>query len=289
MFAGDAYSALIRSRVRLQLWKASISSRTHNGYKVTDTSMGSWFFKTGTLISVQAFLLSVSVLAGQEVQLRTSRNIVATFSVVACDSENRQWGVATQSKVLAVGSIVPFARTEVGAIATQAWANTSFGPRGLKLLAQGKSARDVLDLLLESDPDRAHRQVAIVDREGRVAEFTGEKCLDWAGAKSGQHFCCLGNILVGEEVASAMAQAFEETEGILADRMLAAMKAGQAAGGDRRGRQSSALLIVQDKGGYSGFDDRYVDLRVDDHPRPIEELGRLLDLRLKRSEPANGR
>ena len=210
------------------------------------------------------------------------RDIVATFSIVACDLERRQWGVVTQSRVLAVGSIVPFAKAEVGAIATQSWANTTFGPNGLKMLSEAKSAQETLDTLLENDDDREHRQVAIVDRQGRIAHFTGDKCLKWAGAQTGDHYCCLGNILVGKEVVSDMAETFEKTDGSLADRMLAAMVAGQNAGGDRRGRQSTGMLIVQDKAGYSGFDDRYIDLRVDDHPRPIEELGRLLDLRLGR-------
>ncbi len=213
-----------------------------------------------------------------------ARGVVATFSMVACDLENRQWGVATQSRVLAVGSIVPFAKAEVGAIATQSWANTSFGPRGLKMLGNGKPAQETLDALLKSDDGRANRQLAIIDRQGRVAHFTGDACSDWAGAETGEHFCCLGNILTGEEVVREMARAFQKTEGLLADRMMAAMIAGQSAGGDRRGRQSAAMLVVQEKAGYSGFDNRYIDLRVDDHPRPIEELGRLLDLRLRREK-----
>jgi len=211
-----------------------------------------------------------------------TRGVVATFSIVACDLDKRQWGVATQSRVLAVGSIVPFAKAEIGAIATQAWANTSYGPRGLKMLEGGHSAQQTLDALLESDNGRENRQLAIIDRQGHVAHFTGEACSDWAGAVVGKHFCCLGNILTGEEVVREMSRAFQEAKGALADRMLAALVAAEAAGGDRRGRQSAAMLIVQEKAGYSGFDDRHIDLRVDDHPRPIEELGRLLDLRLRR-------
>lgn len=209
------------------------------------------------------------------------RGVVSTFSIVACDLKNRQWGVATQSRVLAVGSIVPFAQAEVGAVATQSWANTSFGPEGLKMLNAGRTARETLDDLLQQDEGRAQRQVALVDRLGRVAHFTGEECLDWAGAKTGENFCCLGNILTGEEVVKEMADTFQKTVGPLADKMMSAMAAGQAAGGDRRGRQSAALLIVQEMAGYGGFDDRYIDLRVDDHPRPIEELGRLLELRFR--------
>ncbi|MBI83273.1 MAG: hypothetical protein CMJ81_08770 [Planctomycetaceae bacterium] len=217
--------------------------------------------------------------AGDEFPRPLQRGVVSTFSIVACDLKNRQWGVATQSRVLAVGSIVPFAQAEVGAVATQSWANTSFGPQGLKMLNAGHTARETLDELLQRDEGRDQRQVAIVDRLGRVAHFTGEECLDWAGARTGENFCCLGNILTGEEVVEAMAGTFQKTVGPLADKMMSAMAAGQAAGGDRRGRQSAALLIVQEMAGYSGFDDRYIDLRVDDHPRPIEELGRLLKLR----------
>ena len=228
------------------------------------------------------FTLSVLAPAEDDLSPPPRGNVVATFSIVACDLEKGRWGVATQSRVLAVGSIVPFAKAKVGAIATQSWANTTFGPRGLEVLGEGRTAQETLDALLESDPGRAERQVAIVDRQGRIAHFTGENCLDWAGAVAGDHFCCLGNILESEEVVTAMAKAFQETDGQLADRMVAALAAGQAAGGDRRGRQSAALLVVQDKAGYGGFDDRYIDLRVDDHSHPIEELGRLLDLKLRR-------
>jgi len=231
-----------------------------------------------------ACLLTPYVASAEEFYIQTSDAIVATFSIVACDLEKRQWGVATQSRVLAVGSIVPFAKADVGAIATQAWANTSFGPRGLKMLNNGVNAQETLDSLIESDPGREHRQVAIVDHHGRVAHFTGKECQVWAGAEAGDHFCCLGNILTGEKVVAEMATAFRDSQGQLADRMIAALAAGQAAGGDRRGRQSAGMLIVQDQAGYSRFDDRFVDLRVDDHPRPIEELGRLLDLKLARTK-----
>lgn len=207
---------------------------------------------------------------------------ISTFSVVACDPQNEEWGVAVQSRVLAVGSLVPFAKAGAGAIATQSYANTTFGPRGLKRLAEGKSARETVDALIESDEGRDRRQLAIVDAQGRVAHYTGEKCLDYAGAVTGKHFSCQGNILAGEEVLQAMAKAIEETEGPLADRLLAALIAGQAAGGDTRGQQSAALLVVREGAGYGGFGDRMIDLRVDDHEKPIEELGRLLDLRLRR-------
>lgn len=240
------------------------------------------------LVFTTAVLLFVTSLGMTEdvegITTPPARGVVATFSIVACDLETGQWGVATQSRVLAVGSIVPFAEAQVGAIATQSWANTSFGPRGLKMLVAGESAQKTLDTLLESDKGREHRQVAIVDREGRVAHFTGTSCSAWAGAKAGEHFVCLGNILTDEAVVNNMALAFQKTEGPLADRMVAALRAAQAAGGDRRGRQSAALLVVKKEAGYSGFDDRYIDLRVDDNPRPIEELERLLDLRLGRKK-----
>lgn len=227
-------------------------------------------------------LLIQSPIKAEDIAKPYPAGVVATFSIVACDLEAGQWGVTTQSRVLAVGSIVPFATADVGAIATQSWANTTFGPRGLKLLREGKTAQQTLDALLETDDGRARRQVAIVDGEGRVAHFTGDACSSWAGAEVGEHFCCLGNILAGEEVVAEMARAFRESEGPLAERMVAALAAGQAAGGDRRGRQSAALLVVEKKGGFGGFNDRYIDLRVDDDPQPIEELDRLLDLKLGR-------
>ena len=212
--------------------------------------------------------------------------IVATFSIVACDLEQKEWGVAVQSRVLAVGSIVPFASADVGAIATQSLANTKYGPEGLKMLADGKSAEEVIKALTEADEGRERRQVGIVDREGRAANFTGSKCLEWAGAVSGKNYTCQGNILAGENVVKDMAKAFEATEGKLADKLLAALEAGQQAGGDKRGQQSAAILIVRKGAGYAGFDDKLIDLRVDDHATPIAELKRILDLRLRRTRKA---
>jgi len=203
---------------------------------------------------------------------------VTTFSIVACDLAAREWGVAVQSKFLAVGAVVPWAQAEVGAVATQSYANTSYGPKALSLMAQGYSAQEALDALIAEDPGRAQRQVGIVDAQGRSATFTGEECMAWAGGRTGPGYACQGNILVGPETVDAMAETFEATPGPLADRLLAALAAGQEAGGDRRGQQSAALLVVKPEGGYGGFNDRYIDLRVDDHPRPIEELKRLLDL-----------
>lgn len=204
--------------------------------------------------------------------------LIATFSIVARDPHNGDLGVAVASKFLAVGSVVPWAQANVGAIATQALANIRYGPDGLALLARGLSAQEALHELLAADEQREHRQVGIVDREGRAAAFTGRECFPWAGHLIGAGFCCQGNILTGEAVVQRMADAFCATAGELAERLVAALEAGQAAGGDRRGRQSAALYVVREGGSYGGVLDRYIDLRVDDHPDPIVELRRLLAL-----------
>ena len=204
---------------------------------------------------------------------------VATFSIVAFDPETGDLGVAVESKFFAVGPVVPFAAAGVGAVATQSYANTSYGPRGLEMLRGGKTAAEVVAALTESDERREVRQVGIVDDQGSSATFTGESCLPWAGGRTGPGFSVQGNILAGPEVIEAMAEAFEVTGGDLATRMVAALAAGQAAGGDARGRQSAALVVVREAGGYGGYNDRYIDLRVDDHPAPIVELQRLLDIR----------
>ena len=204
--------------------------------------------------------------------------MLSTFSIVACDLKAEEWGVAVQSKFLAVGPIVPWAEANVGAIATQAYANTSYGPRGLAMLKLGFSAEETLKKLLETDEGREHRQVGIVDAQGRAAAFTGKECYPWAGHIVGKNFSVQGNILVGQETVEAMAEAFERTRGPLWKRLLEALRAGQRAGGDRRGQQSAAIVVVKEKSGYGEFTDRMIDLRVDDHPQPIEELARLLDL-----------
>lgn len=201
-----------------------------------------------------------------------------TFSIVARDAEKGEWGVAVQSKFLAVGAVVPWARAGVGAIATQAWANTSYGPHGLDLLASGLSAQETLTQLLQADDGRADRQIGIVGASGVPVTYTGQKCFPWAGGRTGENYACQGNILVSEDTVLAMARTFEETPGLLCDRLLAALAAGQAAGGDSRGLQSAALLIVRERGGYGGFNDRFIDLRVDDSPNPIDELQRILQL-----------
>ena len=209
---------------------------------------------------------------------KTSLSPVATFSIVGYDAETGALGIAVQSKFFAVGAVVPWAEAGVGAIATQSWANTTYGPNGLKLLKSGLSADQALERLVADDPGRATRQVGIVDTKGNVANYTGDECNAWAGAVSGVNYTAQGNILAGEKVVKAMGRAFEETEGELADKLMAALFAGQEAGGDTRGQQSAALLVVQEHSGYGGFNDRYIDLRVDDAEKPIEELQRLLEI-----------
>jgi len=201
-----------------------------------------------------------------------------TFSIVAYDPKSQELGVGVESKFFCVGAVVPWARAGVGAIATQSYANTSYGPLGLQLLAEGLTSEDVLARLISADESAELRQVGIVDARGRAAAFTGTKCLPWAGHLTGENFACQGNILASARVVEAMAEAYVKTQGALAERILAALSAAQAAGGDRRGQQSAALLVVKEHGGYGGFNDRYIDLRVDDHPQPIEELKRLYDL-----------
>lgn len=204
--------------------------------------------------------------------------IVATFSIVAFDPETDALGVAVQSKFLAVGAVVPWARAGVGAVATQAMANFNYGPRGLDLMAQGRTAEETVEDLTSADEGREHRQVGVVDARGRAATFTGSECFDWAGGVTGEHYAAQGNILAGRETVEAMAEAYEGAGGDLAARLLAALDAGQEAGGDSRGKQSAALLVVREGGGYGGDNDRVIDLRVDDHPDPIKELIRIRGL-----------
>ncbi len=203
-----------------------------------------------------------------------------TFSIVARSADGLQWGVAVASKFLAVGSAVPAARAGVGAVATQSYANTTYKPRGLALLADGCDAQTTVETLLAGDDDRGHRQVGVVDAAGGSATFTGELCHAWAGGHTGDGVAIQGNILTGPDVVDRMRRAWDESdlEAPLSQRLLAALHAGDAAGGDSRGRQSAALLVVQEGAGYAGFDDVLVDLRVDDHEDPCRELGRLLDL-----------
>ena len=204
--------------------------------------------------------------------------MVATFSIVAFDPETDSLGVAVESKFLAVGAVVPWARAGVGAVATQALANYNYGSRGLELLREGRTAAQTVEALVSADEEREHRQLGVVDAGGRAATFTGGECFEWAGGVTGEHYAAQGNILVGPETVEAMAQTFEGNTGDLAGRLLAALDAGQAAGGDSRGKQSAGLLVVREGGGYGGDNDRLIDLRVDDHPDPIKELIRLRGL-----------
>lgn len=215
----------------------------------------------------------------------------STFSVVARDPSNGDFGIVVQSKFPAVGSVVPWAKAEVGAIATQAWANVSYGPRGLDLLMAGKTASETLRILLKEDSGAQHRQVGIVDKNGHAVSHTGKECMNWAGHYVGKGFACQGNILASEDVITNMASAYEKAEGDLIDKLFAAINAGQAAGGDRRGMQSAAILVVRKEGGYEGGNDRYVDVRVDEHPSPIKELERIFKIYdmtlLSREDPSN--
>ncbi len=203
---------------------------------------------------------------------------LATFSIVACDLKARAWGVAVASKFPAVGAVVPWAKAKVGAVATQATANTAFGPAGLDLMGRGLSAATALDRLLAKDPDREDRQVGIVDSKGRSASFTGASCSEWAGGRNGPSYAIQGNILAGAAVVGEMERAFVETKGDLPHRLMASLEAGSRSGGDRRGRQSAALFVVKAKAGYGGRNDRWIDYRVDDHLNPIAKLAELLEL-----------
>ena len=212
-----------------------------------------------------------------------------TFSIVGFDPANGDLGIAVASKFPCVGAVVPWAKAGVGAVATQAWANTDLGPDGLRLMASGMPAAPALDAVLEGDDGRDQRQAGFVDANGGAATFTGSGCEDWAGGASGDHFAAQGNILAGEAFVAAMADAFVGAAGDLSDRLLAAVLAGDAVGGDRRGKQSAALVVVREGGGYQGRNDRYIDLRVDDHPEAPAELARLFrvwdDTMLGRDDP----
>jgi uncharacterized Ntn-hydrolase superfamily protein len=201
-----------------------------------------------------------------------------TFSIVAYDAEAGEWGIAVASRVLAVGYIVPWAKAGVGAIATQAYANLDYGIEGLTLLEEGLPAAEVLARLRAADAESERRQVAIIDAAGNVAAFTGAETLAWSGNRSGPDYSVQGNILTGEDVLTEMERAYVEADGPLARRLVAALKAGEAAGGDKRGKESAALLVVRAGGGYQGKTDRFVDVRVDDHAEPVAELERIYGL-----------
>lgn len=199
-----------------------------------------------------------------------------TYSIAAYDPDEQAWGVAVASKFLAGGALVSWAQAGTGAVATQALAKVSFGPDGLALMAQGRSASETLEILLHNDPKAALRQVGLVDARGGAAAHTGQDCHLWAGHRIGEHYACQGNILTGPDTLDAMVEAFTRASGELADRLVAALLAGDQAGGDRRGRQSAAVLVVRHGGGYGGDTDRYLDLRVDDDPKPVQKLKALV-------------
>lgn len=201
-----------------------------------------------------------------------------TFSIVACDLEEQAWGIAVASKFPAVGAVVPWAQAEVGAVATQSFANVSFGPRGLALMGTGLSARQTLDRLLADDPDKELRQVGLVDARGGSATFSGSRCFSWAGGSSGPGYAIQGNILTSGKVVPAMEKAFLKAKGDLPTRLHAALLAGDRAGGDKRGRQSAAIYVAKPKAGYGGHLDRWIDYRVDDHEDPLPRLGELLEM-----------
>lgn len=213
---------------------------------------------------------------------------IATFSIVAYDPEEIAWGIAVASKFPAVGAVVPWARAGAGAVATQSYANTSYGPRGLGLMAEGASAQAALDRLVHDDDERALRQAGLVDSAGKPATFTGEDCFDWAGGVADDHFAIQGNILAGAHVIDQMVTAYQTSGADFPERLLAALIAGDRAGGDRRGRQSAALFIVKREGGYAGFNDRWIDYRVDDHEDPVPELAKLLNLHRLHFEKSEG-
>lgn len=202
----------------------------------------------------------------------------STFSIAAFDRSSGEFGVAVASKFLAVGAAVPWAKAGVGAIATQAWANLSYGPNGLAMLEQGVPAEEVVRRLTEEDNDREHRQLGVVDRDGNAAAWTGKECFNWAGHRTGNGFTCQGNILTGAAVVDAMVSSLDRSSGPLPERLVGALEAGQAEGGDSRGQQSAAIYVAKEKGSYGGFIDRAIDLRVDDHAAPITELRKLLEM-----------
>ncbi|MDX6524213.1 MAG: hypothetical protein QOI17_1726 [Gaiellales bacterium] len=203
-----------------------------------------------------------------------------TFSLVACDLEARQWGVAVASKFPSVGAVVPWAHGDVGAVATQSYANVLYGPQGLERLAAGESAQAVVDALIAADDQREDRQLGIVDTQGGSATFTGRDCMDWAGGRTGPGYAAQGNILAGPQVVDALADTFTTTGGSLGERLVAALLAADRAGGDRRGRQSAALVVRQTDAGYGGNNDMMLDVRVDDHTDPVPELIRILGIHI---------
>ena len=209
---------------------------------------------------------------------RLRHSLAATFSIVAFDPSTKDLGVAVQSRYFSVGSAVPWAESEVGAVATQSFVNVSYGPRGLQLLKKGLTVEEVIHRLTKDDKERDYRQLGIIDSHGNARAFTGKKCLEWTGSKIGKNYAAQGNILAGEEVVKNMGRKFESAKGDLAERLVAALEGGEEEGGDARGRQSAALLVVRKDSGPGGYEPKYIDLRVEDHSNPIAELKRLLNL-----------
>lgn len=236
--------------------------------------------KTVTFVLFLILLVGISLLSGL-LQGKTRENpnesIVATFSIVARDAAAGEIGVAVASRFFAVGHVVPWAKAGVGAVATQSFMNTSFGWRGLELLEKGLTPEEIVKVLTRNDDNPEQRQFGIVSADGKSAAYTGKKCLAWAGSRNGPDYAIQGNILAGEAVVTAMEETFLKTKGTLAERLYAALVAGEKNGGDSRGKQSAALLVVKEKAGYGGYTDRAIDIRVDDHAEPFKELGRLLD------------
>jgi uncharacterized Ntn-hydrolase superfamily protein len=230
-------------------------------------------------ILVHGVLVCTAVVGGPQSGAGSQRNaLVGTFSIVARDPATEELGVAVASRFFAVGSVVPWARAGVGAVATQSFANTTFGWRGLDLMERGATPEEVVEILLRDDDDPGRRQFGMVSGDGASASYTGTGCLAWAGGRSGPNYAIQGNILAGEAVVTSMERVFLGTEGTLAERLYAALLAGESEGGDARGKQSAALLVVKQGAGYGGYSDRAIDIRVDDHPEPFKELGRLLSL-----------
>ena len=226
------------------------------------------------------FIPLACLLAGVDFLAQPSddRATCNTFSIVAFDPETNEWGIAVASKYLAVGSAVSWAKAGVGAVATQASVNVLLGNASLELMGKGKNAKETLDELIKADSGREIRQIGVVDKNGMTANYTGTKCNPWAGAKAGKNYTCQGNLLTGPEVLDSMAKGFEETKGSLGVRLLFSLAAGEKAGGDKRGKQSAALLVVKPNGGPNSLGDRWLDFRVDDHPNPIDELIRVANL-----------
>jgi uncharacterized Ntn-hydrolase superfamily protein len=230
------------------------------------------------LLSSFGFFSQAGSVPGRPPQQPAAEQPVATFSIVAMDSVTGELGIAVASRFFAVGAVVPWARAGVGAVATQSFANTTFGWRGLELMEEGSTPEEAMEALIGGDDDPDRRQVGMVAADGESATYTGKRCLPWAGGRSGPGYAIQGNILTGESVVTSMERAYLETEGTLAERLYAAMAAGDSEGGDARGKQSAAMLVVKEGAGYGGYTDQAIDIRVDDHPEPFKELGRLLDI-----------